>query len=166
MAKLTLPQCRAIACYALSRVLYEYHSSLVTASSVSTPTDFSWNKAVDFFAARLFYLVRAGSDVAAQKAIFEALVSHGSNYVWVLDIFTRSIFHMGHGWSSLPYNPYAVYTFVTEAIDDIALLDPAPASGGSGGSVDPEILGESIAAALSEVLEPIVLRINNFDLDF
>lgn len=155
MAKLTFSQCQAIATYSLGYVLYEYHSSLITAASIYTPTDYSWNKAVNVFASRLYYLTISGSDVAAQKGILEALVTHSTNYIWVMDIFTRSIFHLGHGWSSVPYNQYHVIGVLTTAIDNISAFDPPSSGGGSGGSsIDPEVLSESIALALSEVLEP------------
>lgn len=167
MSKLTFAQCQAIGRFCIGNILYEYHSSLITAPSISTPTHYSWDRAVDFFASRLFHLTKDGADIAAQKTTLENLVSHSTNYIWILDLFTRSIFQLGHGWSSLPYNQYHVIGFLTTAIDNLSLLE-SPVVGGSsgGGSIDIEAMSETIAQALAIVLDPIIVTINSENLEF
>lgn len=167
MSKLTFAQCQAIARFCIGTVLNDYHSSLVTASSIAVPTHFSWERAVDFFASRLFFLTKDGADVAAQKTILNDLASHSTNYVYLMDIFTRSIFQLGHAWSYLPYNQYAVLIILNTAIDNLSLLE-SPVAGGSsgGGSIDVEAMSETIAQALAIVLDPIIVTINSENLEF
>lgn len=164
MAKMIFRHFQDISRFALGLAIQTGYitNAIGTNTNVSKP---DYQLAVDSFAAFLASNVAWQADIEAQKTAMTQIphVSYAAALVYALNYclsMTSNSWPTGQTVANYVYWSFQVVDFSLPAVP----VDPAP-GGGSSGSVDVETLAEAIADALGEVLQPIVLRINNYDLE-
>lgn len=149
MPKLTFLQAKSIAAYSISQFWnYTYITFSGISGFPSTQVDTSYERALDTFASYLLSIISAGTDSTSELDILNSLAVHSTNYVYLINLFAGSCRVLGYAPSSWP-NQYYFLTVLQDAYSKLELLYSNSTSGGGGGSITAEDIGNAIGAAVT-----------------